>query len=164
MLARTDGPREPATTMSTAWSRWPVSLPRQPASSMKRTQNSGPGSSVRSSARATCTPRIRARWSARSRWRPNSVRDVALRLSTGFPLLMLALCHDPRVAAPPALRAVDDQRAGLQSDTCKAAWRDVDVWSGEDERPEILVARAQRSSVEHRLHGQRDHRLSDEGA
>ena len=61
MLARTDGPSVPVTTISIASSRRPVSGRRQPASSMNRTQNSGPGSSVRSSARATWTPRIRAR-------------------------------------------------------------------------------------------------------
>src|SRR5260370_20507203 len=163
MLARTDGPSVPATTISMAWSRRPVSLPRHPASSMNRTENSGPGSSVRSSASETCTPRMRARWSARSMWRPNSVSDVALRLSIRLALLLLALGHHPRVAAPAALRAVHDQRARLQRDPREATRRDIHVRAGQDEWPQVLVSGAQRSAVEHGLYRQRDDRLGDAG-
>src|SRR2546423_9989773 len=162
-LAGPDGPGVPATTISIASSRRPVSLPRHPASSMKRTQKSGPGSSLRSSERDTWTPRIRARWSARSRWRPSSVRDVAARLSIGG-LEVVVVGHHPRIAAASALRAVDHQRAGLEGNARQSAGRDVDVRTGEHERAEVLVAAAEPTTVQDRLHGKRHHRLADEAA
>src|SRR5437868_3661417 len=130
---------------------------------MKRTQKSGPGSSLRSRERATWTPRIRARWSARSRWRPSSVRDVAARLSIRG-LEVMVVGHDPRVAAASALRAVDHQRPGLEGDAGEAARRDVDVGPRQHERAEILVAAAEPAAVKDRLHGERNHRLADERA
>src|SRR5438552_3528506 len=162
MLARTDGPSVPATTISTACSRLPVSLACQPASSMNRVQKSDPGSSALSRDSETCTPRIRARWSARSRWRPSSVSDVAARLSTA--VLEIVVGDDPRVPAAPALRAVDHERPGLQGDAGQPARRDVLVRACEHERPEVLVAAAKAAAVEHRLDGKRDDRLGDEGA
>src|SRR5438477_6046651 len=160
MLARTDGPRVPATTISIACARRPVSLPRQPASSMNLTQKSGPGSSARSSESDTCTPRMRARWSARSRWRPSRASDVAARLSIGT--LELVVRHHPGVAATAALRAVDDKGARLKRDARKAARRDVDIGPGEHERTQVLVAWSELPAVKHRLEGQRDDRLCDE--
>src|SRR5438309_8838868 len=160
MLARTDGPSVPATTISIACSRRPVSLPGQPASSMKPTQKSGPGSSARSSESETCTPRMRARWSARSRWRPSRASDVAARLSIGT--LELVVRHDPSVPAAAALRAVDDERTGPQRDARQAARGDVNVGPCEHERSQVLVAWSERSAVEHRLDRQCDHRLRDE--
>src|SRR5437762_8788052 len=165
MLKRTDGPSVPATTNSTACSRRPVSLARQPASSMNRSQKSGPGSSVRSSDRETWTPRIRARWSARSRWRPSNVSDVAARLSIAvleFTRWRVFLGHDPGVAAAAALRAVDHQRAWPERDPGEAARGDVDVGTGEHERPQVLVTAAKAAAVQHRLDRERDHGLGDE--
>src|SRR5260370_10406018 len=160
-LPRTDGPRVPLITISTAWSRRPVLPPGQPASSMKPIQKSGPGSSVRSSDSDTWTPRMRARWSARSRWRPSKVSDVAARLSTAvYPVFIVG--HHPGVAAAPALRAVDDQRARLQSHACEAATGDMNFAAGQDERPQVLVGAAQPAAVEDRLHRERHDGLGDE--
>src|SRR5690348_17342093 len=129
---------------------------------MNRTQKSGPGSSVRSRDSATWTPRIRARWSARSRWRPSKVRDVAALLSIRE--LEIVVRHHPRVAAAAALRAVDHERSGLERDPGQAARRDIDLGAGEDEGTQVLVASAQLAAIEDRLHRQRDDGLGDEGA
>src|ERR1700686_3599127 len=103
---------------------------------------------------------MRARWSARSRWRPSSVSEVAARLSIG--VLRLVLGHDPRVPAPATLRAVDDQRAVPEGDSGKPARGHVHVWAGQDERAKVLVRAAQPVAVEDRLYGEGDHRLGDE--
>src|ERR1700704_1191343 len=103
---------------------------------MNLVQNSGPGSSVRSRESATCTPRMRARWSARSRCLPSSVSEVAARLSIGA---LSVFGHDPCVAAAAALGAVDDQGAILERNPRQPPGRDVSVRAGEDERAEILV-------------------------
>src|SRR5258706_1687811 len=126
---------------------------------MNLIQKSGPGSSVRSSDSATCTPRIRARWSARSRCRPSRVREVAARLSIASAVTVVG--HHPGVAAAAALRAVDDERAWLQRDASEAARRDVHLGAGENKGPQVLMRRSQRAAVEHRLHRQGHHRLRD---
>src|SRR5207245_1633788 len=128
---------------------------------MNRVQKSGPGSSVRSSDSATCTPRMRARWSARSRWRPIRVNDVAARLSIAFHLgrLTIVLCHHPRVAAAATLGAVDDERSRSERHAGQAAGGDVDIGPGEDERAEVLMRTPKLAAVEDRLDRQGHDRL-----
>src|SRR5579859_2031713 len=149
MLARTDGPGVPPTTISTAWPRRLASLWGQPASSMNRFQYSGSGSSLLSSDCATCTPRIRARWSERSRWRPSRASEVAARLS--ILAVQRVVRHHPGVPAAAALRAVDDQGAWLERDAGESTGSDAHVGPGEDERTQVLVCAPQPAAVEDRL-------------
>src|SRR5487761_1469712 len=105
---------------------------------------------------------MRARWSARSRWRPSKVSEVAARLS--IRALRLVLGHHPRVAAPATLRAVDDERTLLEGDSRQPARGHVNLGTGEHERAQVLVRAPQAAAIEDRLYGKGDHGLRDEAS